>query len=135
MSTLREKCQLVVDIRKRGRTMSYDLRVAVKIEGCDQYADIATPEFDHPTYNLRDMFVACMDWDYSQGEYYPCSEYVKKLERGITELKFNSEDYAQYDPPNGWGSRHSELTALGSWWKCIQEEAEYIPIECLYMRW
>lgn len=115
--------------------MSYDLRVAVKIEGCDQYADIATPEYDHPTYNLRDMFVACMDWDYSQDEYYPCSEYVKKLERGITELKFNSEDYAQYDPPNGWGSRHSALTALGSWWKCIQEEAEYIPIECLYMRW
>ena len=115
--------------------MSYELRVAVKVEGCDKYADIATPEYHDPTYNLRDMFVACMDWDYLQGEYYPCSEYVKKLEQGITELKFHSDDYAKYDPPNGWGSRHSALEALESWLECIQVEAEYIPIDCLYMRW
>lgn len=71
--------------------MSYDLRVSVKVEGCDKYADIGYPEYDHPTYNLRDMFEACMDWDYSQGEYYPCSEYIGRLERGITELKFHRE--------------------------------------------
>ena len=115
--------------------MSYDLRVAVKVEGCDQYADIATPEYDHPTYNLRDMFVACMDWDYEQCEYYPCPEYVKKLERGITELKFHRKEYEQYNQPNGWGSIDGALKALDSWWKCIQEESRYIPMECLYMRW
>lgn len=42
--------------------MSYDLRVAVKVQGCDKYADIAEPEYANPTYNLGDMFRACMDW-------------------------------------------------------------------------
>ena len=115
--------------------MSYDLRVAVKVEGCDQYADIATPKFDHPTYNLRDMFVACMDWDYSQGEYYPCSEYIKKLERGILELQNNGKAYDKYRPSNGWGRTVDALIALKSWRNCIHEQAEEIPIDCLYMRW
>ena len=84
--------------------MSYVLRVSVKVEGCDKYADIGYPEYDHPTYNLRDMFEACMNWDYSQGEYYPCAEYVSKIERGITELKFHRENYVKYNPSNGWGS-------------------------------
>ena len=39
--------------------MSYDLRVCVKIEGCDKYANIAMPEYDSPTYNLGAMFRAC----------------------------------------------------------------------------
>jgi len=115
--------------------MSYDLSVAVKVEGCDKYADIALPEYDHPTYNLRDMFEACMDWDYKQGEYYPCSEYISKLERGIIELKFHREDYEKYNPSNGWGSIGSALKALESWWACIQEQAEIIPMDCLYIRW
>ena len=104
--------------------MSYDLRVSVKVEGCDKYADIGYPEYDHPTYNLRDMFEACMNWDYSQGEYYPCAEYVSKIERGITELKFHRENYVKYNPSNGWGSIDSALKALESWWECIQEQAE-----------
>ncbi len=45
--------------------MSYDLRVAVKVEGCDKYANIAEPEYAHPTYNLGDMFRACTEWDYT----------------------------------------------------------------------
>lgn len=115
--------------------MSYDLRVSVKVEGCDKYADIGYPEYDHPTYNLRDMFEACMNWDYSQGEYYPCAEYVSKIERGITELKFHRENYVKYNPSNGRGSIDSALKALESWWECIQEQAETIPIDCLYIRW
>ena len=111
--------------------MSYDLRVSVKVEGCDKYADIGYPEYDHPTYNLRDMFEACMNWDYSQGEYYPCAEYVSKIERGITELKFHRENYVKYNPSNGWGSIDSALKALESWWECIQEQAETIPIDRL----
>lgn len=114
---------------------SYDLRVSVKVEGCDKYSDIGYPEYDHPTYNLRDMFEACMNWDYSQGEYYPCAEYVSKIERGITELKFHRENYVKYNPSNGWGSIDSALKALESWWECIQEKAETIPIDCLYIRW
>ena len=28
------------------------------------YAVIRQPEYDSPTYNLRDIFVRSMDWDY-----------------------------------------------------------------------
>ena len=42
--------------------MSYDLRIGVKVEGTDIIAVIAEPRLSSPTYNLRDMFVACMDF-------------------------------------------------------------------------
>ena len=50
--------------------MSYDLRIAVKVDGCDKFAQIAEPEYSSPTYNLGKMFRACTGWDYKQGEYY-----------------------------------------------------------------
>ena len=115
--------------------MSYDLRIAVKIEGLDQYADIATPKYDSPTYNLRDMFVACMDWDYKQGEYYPCKDVLPKVEKGITELRTKPNQYNRYNSPNGWGTREGAINALESLRTCILEEAEYIPIEHLWMCW
>ena len=29
--------------------MSYDLRIAVKVDGCDKFAQIAEPEYSSPT--------------------------------------------------------------------------------------
>lgn len=115
--------------------MSYDLRIAVKIEGLDKFADIAIPEYDSPTYNLRDMFAACMDWNYKQGEYYPCSDVLPKIERGITELIIKPKQYDKYNPSNGWGSREGAIEVLESLRTCILEEAESIPIEHLWMCW
>ena len=46
--------------------MSYDLRIAVKVDGCDKFAGIAEPEYSSPTYNLGKMFRACTGWDYKQ---------------------------------------------------------------------
>lgn len=115
--------------------MSYDLKVSVKVEGCDKYADIGYPEFDHPTYNLRDMFVKCMDWEYVQGNVYRCSDIIGKVERGIKELETNRAKYEKYNPPNGWGNIDSALVTLVSLKECIYETAEDIPIGYLYMRW
>lgn len=115
--------------------MSYDIRLAVKVDGTDIYADIAEPEYSSPTYNLRDMFVACMDWDYSQGEYYKCDDVLYKVESGIRELTFRPNIYDAYNPSNGWGSRQSAIEVLKSLRECILEQARYIPIEHLYMRW
>lgn len=48
--------------------MSYDIRFGVKVEGMDGYiAVIDEPDYSSPTYNLRDMFVASMGWDYELG--------------------------------------------------------------------
>lgn len=125
--------------------MSYDIRIEVKVEGCDKYAVIAEPEYSSPTYNLGKMFRACMNWNYSQsekdesGEYktvhYPCDFVIKKVERGIRELRCNRKEYEQYNPENGWGDIGGAITALESLRACIYEQAEEIPLNCLYMSW
>ena len=115
--------------------MSYDIRIRVKVEGCGKYVTVGYPEYDSPTYNLRDMFVACMDWDYSQGEQYPCDFVIEKVERGIHELRTRREHYKQYNPKNGWGDIDSAIEVLESVRECIYEWAEDIPIECLYFQW
>jgi hypothetical protein len=115
--------------------MSYDLRVAVKVEGCDKYANIAEPEYASPTYNLGDMFRACMKWPFIQGEYYRCDKAIAKIEHGIKELRENRGEYEKYNPANGWGSIDSAIQDLESLRACIYDQAEEIPMNCLYMCW
>lgn len=125
--------------------MSYDIEISVKVEGCDKYARIAEPDHASPTYNLRDLFVACMDWNYSQSElgedgkyhtcYYPCDFVIEKVNHGLHELHTNMYEYTQYLPSNLWGTMTNALNTLESLRECIYEQAENIPIECLYMSW
>lgn len=120
--------------------MSYDLRVGVKVAGCeDLIVEIGRPTYDSPTYNLRDMFRACMDWDYEQGKWYKVSEVLPKVERGVHELAFEGKKYDKYNPENGWGSRQGALQCLESLLQCFAEFGpnswEPIPFEHLYMRW
>lgn len=121
--------------------MSYDLRLAVKVDGAENcYAVVAEPEYSSPTYNLRDMFVACMDWDYRQGEWYRVSEVLPKIQRGINELTLYPNKYRKYDSPNGWGTVSSALEALESLYECIGHQTSgwswnEIPLDCLYMAW
>lgn len=125
--------------------MSYDIRIRVKAEGCDKYPVIAYPEYDSPTYNLGKMFRSCMDWDYSQSEmgkdgkyhtrYYRCDFVIKKVGRGIKELTENRKEYEKYNPENGWGDLDGALKVLKSLRECIYEQAEEIPLDCMYMSW
>lgn len=115
--------------------MSYDIRICVKVEGCDKYAVVGIPEYDSPTYNLTDMFKACMDWEYSQGEYYPAATALRYIERGIEQLRLNRAEYEKYNPPNGWGNIDLALRALEDSRTEIFECAEEYPIGCLYFRW
>lgn len=125
--------------------MSYDIRISVKVQGCDKYAVIAEPEYPSPTYNLGRMFRACMDWDYSQSElgtdgkyhtiYYPCDLALEKITRGINELHINREKYEVYEPDNGWGTIEGAARALESLRDCILTQSEDLPLNCLYMSW
>ena len=122
--------------------MSYDIRFGVKVEGMDGYiATIDEPEYSSPTYNLRDMFVACMDWSYTQGEWYNCAEVIPKFERGVHELRFNGAKYKKYNATNGWGTVDSALKALESVLRKAQEitggewSCNEIPLEHLWIRW
>lgn len=120
--------------------MSYDIQFGVKVEGTDIIATIDMPEYDNPTYNLREMFVACMDWDYTQGEWYRCIDVIPKFERGVFELTYKGEEYKKYDSPNGWGTVSDALKALKS---VVQKAKEItggfswneIPMEHLWIRW
>ena len=125
--------------------MSYDIRFGVKVAGApdDCFAVIGEPEYSSPTYNLRAMFVACMNWDYHQGEWYKLMDVLPKIERGIRELTYNEKAYKVYNPPNGWGDTNSARQALKSIVDYFSDSYDGIggtwnadiPYDCIYMRW
>ncbi len=123
--------------------MSYDLRIGVKVEGADIIAVIAEPEVSHPTYNLREMFVAAMDWDYTQGEWYKLSEVYDMICRGVAELSGYPKKYAKHNAENGWGTVESALKALISLRDCIDDIVDpngwggwnTVPLEHLWVAW
>ena len=124
--------------------MSYDIRFGVKVVGApdDFYAVMGEPKYANPTYNLRDIFVQSMNWDYHQGEWYKISDILPKIQNGIRELKLHSEQYRKLEPSNGWGTVESAV-------KCLESIDEYfdsydglrgswnadIPLDCIYMCW
>lgn len=122
--------------------MSYDIRFGVKVEGMDGYiATIDEPEYSSPTYNLREMFVACMGWDYEQGKWYNCADVFSKIRHGQEELTLHFQKYKKYDAPNGWGTVSSAKECLDSLVTKIGEIVSgvwgwnEIPLEHLWIRW
>lgn len=115
--------------------MSYDLRIAVKVDGCDKFAEIAEPEYSSPTYNLGKMFRACTGWDYEQGKYYRCSDVIGNIEKGVKELRANKAQYRRYEAENGWGKIVDAVIVLEDLSDCIYEKAEDIPLDCLCVKW
>ena len=120
--------------------MSYDIRIAVKLDKIDKFVNIGVPEYDSPTYNLRDMFVACMDWDYEQGKWYELIEVYPKILRGLLELRKNPSKYKRYEPPNRWGTIESAKKVLDSITVRVEEITigdtwNMIPLEHLWIRW
>ena len=115
--------------------MSYDLRIAIKVEGCGKFVDIGEPEYANPTYNLGQMFRACTGWNYEQGKYYNCADVIENIDRGISELRMWPSKYSRLEPSNGWGTLDGAVQALESLRACIYEKAEDIPIECLWVAW
>lgn len=115
--------------------MSYCIGIYVKVEGCSKYAEIAYPDYSSPTYNLGKLFRACMDWNFKSSEYYRCDYVMERIDKGIKEIAYNSDEYTELLPSNGWGTMYNALNTLNSIRKCILEQAEDIPIDCMYMRW
>ena len=126
--------------------MSYDIRFGVKVAGApdDCYAVIGEPEYESPTYNLRDIFVTSMGWDYKQGEWYKVSDILPKVQQGITELTLHPERYKALEPDNGWGDiagAVSCLQSIVSYFQYGNLDGLYgtwngdVPVDCIYMRW
>ena len=122
--------------------MSYDLRLAVKVEGLEEhYAIIAQPEYASPTYNIGEMFRKCTGWDFKQGEWYKVSEVLPNIKKGISELQKHEKKYVKYNSPNGWGTTESALKALESLLECIEAQSgngwswNDIPVEYMYVAW
>ena len=126
--------------------MSYDIRFGVKVVGApdDCFAVFGEPEYSSPTYNLRDVFVASMDWDYHQSEWYKITDVLPKIQHGITELTLHPGKYRELEPDSGWGTIDSAIN-------CLQSIVNYfkpgscdglagswnadVPIDCIYMCW
>ena len=104
--------------------MSYDLRIAVKVEGAEkgnEYAVISEPEFAHPTYNIGEMLRKCTGWDFEQSEFYKVSEVYQNIVRGIINLREHEEEFEKYEPLNRYGTTQSALKALESLKQCIDD--------------
>ena len=126
--------------------MSYDLRIAVKVEGAEkgnEYAIISEPEFAHPTYNIGEMLRKCTGWDFKQSEFYKVSDVYQNIVRGIINLREHEEEFEKYNSPNGWGTTKSALNALESLKQCIDDvenpnvwsEWNTFPKALLYVAW
>lgn len=126
--------------------MSYDLRIAVKVEGAEngnEFAIIAEPERNNPTYNLGEMFRACTGWDFEQSKFYKVSDVYQNIIRGIVNLTEHEERFEKYNSPNGWGTTQSALAALKSLKECIDDIENpnswsgwnTFPKELLYVAW
>jgi hypothetical protein len=126
--------------------MSYDLRIAVKVEGAEkdnEFAIIAEPERNNPTYNLGEMFRACTGWDFKQSEFYKVSDVYQNIVRGIVNLTEHEDEFEKYNPPNGWGTTQSALAALKSLKECIDDIEDphswsgwnTFPKELRYVAW
>ena len=122
--------------------MSYNICLGVKVEGMNGYiAVIDEPEYSSPTYNLREMFVACMGWDYKQGQWYNLADVYPLIQHGLHELAVHPDQYRKYDPPNGWGSLEGARDCLESICNKVAEivSGEWswnqIPLEHLWIRW
>lgn len=115
--------------------MSYSIGIYVKAEGCDKYVEIAYPFYSSPSYNLGKLFRSCMDWNFNPGEYYRCDRVMEYLDRGIKELAYNPNKYTKLIPVSSIGTTSSALNMLDSIRDCILEQAEDIPLDCVYMNW
>lgn len=123
--------------------MSYDLRVAVKVEGGNNlYAIIDEPKYDSPAYRLKGMFQASTGWNFVQGEWYKASDVIQLIKNGINELNFHSEKYEQFcieENPNGMSNAFEALCTLTALLKCIERNNNNtkndIPLDLLYIAW
>ena len=124
--------------------MSYDIRIAVRVEGADPekpYAVIAEPEYSDPTYNIGKMLRVCTGWDFEQGKFYRVSDVYEYIVTGIRNLTQRESNYKKYNSPNGWGNTQSALNALRSLKECIDgiENGDVgwnrFPKSILYVAW
>jgi len=118
--------------------MSYDIRICAKVEGCGKFVPLQTDyKFNtSPSYNLREIFVSSMEWDYKQGEYYKCDFVLEKVKNGINNL---TDFYAKKNKTITI-KRTSEIEAISELYnikymiECTSEDYEVDP-EYLYFRW
>lgn len=126
--------------------MSYDIRFGVQTVEANNDGEnmciVGAPELDSPTYNLRPMFVACMDWEYEQGKWYPMTEVLPKIEHGIDELTKHRKKYEKYNSPNGWGTLDGARECLENWKDAVTSDGwdydkpiHLWPVETLWFRW
>lgn len=103
----------------------------------DAYNDLAENFHRIPAADVEPVRPTghCTGWDYKQGEYYKCSDVIGNIEKGVKELRANKAQYKQYEPENGWGTVASAVVALENLRDCIYEQAEEIPLDCLYVTW
>lgn len=88
--------------------MSYDITLQAKIEGIDKYLDIDTDV--NTTYNVRELIEKSSGWKIKNCELNGKAEDLMPLiQKGISELTNNPNEYKKYESSNGWGTVETTL--------------------------
>ena len=89
--------------------MSYDIDLRAKVEGVDEYVDIADA-WVNITWNVRELIEHSSGWIIKNEDNNGLAGDLNKLLiHGIHELENHPDQYRQYEAKNGWGTIESTL--------------------------
>lgn len=90
--------------------MSYDVSLAVKVEGLDNEW-VGVTDSQNITSNVKNLIRESSGWKIDSREVIECTaeEWVSFLTTGIQALISHPEDYKHLESPNGWGTIEGTL--------------------------
>ena len=83
--------------------MSYDIHLRAKVEGIDEYVDVAYG--NNITWNVHELIKKSSGWKIKNEANDGLAEDIGyKCSVGIKELETNPKKYKRYESQNGWGT-------------------------------
>ena len=116
--------------------MSYDVHIAVKVEGTDAYARLR--HIGNITWNVRELIKQSSGWEIkNEDQNGPLLPWLSLIQRGAKELRYHPERYRRWESPNGWGTVGGTLgffeTCLEGANDWIEDNKELLPAAVIYV--
>lgn len=93
------------------------------------------PTISNPTYNLRNIFCKAMDFEFTQGKWYPMKDMLGRFDRAIETIYADPASFRSLEPANRWGTVEGALECFKCWASESRDLLAEVPIENLYFRW
>lgn len=116
--------------------MSYDVHIAVKVEGVDAYAVLY--DLGNITWNVRELIKQSSGWEIkNEDQNGALLPWIEMIQRGSQELRYHPQRYKHLESPNGWGTVGGTLgfyeTCLEGAKAWIEENEELLSAAVIYV--